>query len=197
MSDVTIGKLIPEGSQRDAVHIAVAPVIAGATLKPGTHIGFISPNDTEAVAAVDNPIGIVDPYLTNPVYIGQRFWMFLYPRSITSLNHMWTHPAFENTIGVAQIIDFDRVQRKASSEQWLREFMAKSDCPSYETVMNLIQNGKFSQDEYVGGYMDEEYMHFNGIDAHGDIPQEFWDHVEVVLDRPYSGLKPTYFSCSC
>jgi hypothetical protein len=36
-----LGRLIGgDNVQRDAVHIAVAPVIAGETLKPGTRIGF-------------------------------------------------------------------------------------------------------------------------------------------------------------
>ena len=35
-----IGKLLEPTAQRDAIHIAVAPVVAAETLEPGTGIGF-------------------------------------------------------------------------------------------------------------------------------------------------------------
>lgn len=42
----------------------------------------------------------------------------------------------------------------------------------------------------------DEYLHFNGRDAHGEIPDEFWTHLEIATGKkpPH---KPKYFSCSC
>jgi hypothetical protein len=90
-----LGRLITDGDRRrDAVHVAVAPVTAAGRLAPGQHVGFIRPNDTELVGAGGTPIGVVDPFLRDDVRPGERFWLFMYPNTVTSLRHVWTHPAF-------------------------------------------------------------------------------------------------------
>jgi hypothetical protein len=90
-----LGKLITDGDRRrDAIHLAVAPVTAAHALAPGQHVGLVRPDSTEFVGNCDRPIGIIDPFLEEPVEEGQRCWMFLYPGTITSLRHAWTHPAF-------------------------------------------------------------------------------------------------------
>jgi hypothetical protein len=92
-----LGKLIEDGDRRrDAIHIAVAPVTAAGPLHPGQHVGLLHADDAELVGPCDSPIGIVDPFLAAPVEPGQRFWLFLYPNTITSLRHAWSHPAFLN-----------------------------------------------------------------------------------------------------
>jgi len=89
-----LGKFITDGDRRrDAIHIAVAPVTAAAALTPGQHVGLVG-DDTEQVGPADNCIGIVDPFLQRAVEPGQRFWLFLYPNTVTSLRHYWTHPDF-------------------------------------------------------------------------------------------------------
>lgn len=90
-----LGRLIDDGDRRrDAIHIAVAPVTAAQRLAPGRHVGLVRADDLELVGPCDNPIGIVDPFLAADVEPGQRFWLFLYPGTITALRHVWTHPAF-------------------------------------------------------------------------------------------------------
>lgn len=90
-----LGQLITDGDRRrDAIHIAVAPVTAAHALSPGQHVGLVRADSTELVGRCDCPIGIIDPFLQEPVAAGQRCWMFLYPGTITSLRHAWTHPAF-------------------------------------------------------------------------------------------------------
>lgn len=96
MNAPNLGSLIVDGERRrDAVHIAVAPVTASERLSPGQHVGFVSEGDVETVGVAETPIGIVDPFLREPVQPGERFWLFLYPNTITGLRHVWTHPAFQ------------------------------------------------------------------------------------------------------
>jgi hypothetical protein len=83
-----IGELCRDDARRDAVHFAVAPVEADSDLRPGEHVGVSGGRASRDATLV----GIVDPFFE--VKRGQRFWLFLYPNTITSLRHVWTHPAF-------------------------------------------------------------------------------------------------------
>lgn len=195
MSDTLqlLGKLATADAGRDAIHIAVAPVVAAHILEPGERIGWID-GDREKVGRVPDTFGIVDPYLSAPVMPGQRFYAFLYPQTITSLRHVWQHPSFKDEGGKAQA-----GLSKEVSEQWLRDFCAEADCPGYEDVMRVIREGsaQLGDPDYYGrSYIEDEYMFFSGRDAHGEIPDEFWTHAEIVLGRPITN-KPKFFSCSC
>ncbi len=87
----SLGTILGPERHRDAVHIAIAPVVAAVPLAPGEHIGILP--DGRA-GRCDKLLGIVDPFLPKHAEIGERFWLFLYPNSITSLRHVWSHPAF-------------------------------------------------------------------------------------------------------
>lgn len=89
--EVKLGELISGPESRDAIHIAVAPVVAGETLKPGEHVGIV---DGKAIGSARPCLGIVDPFLQDDVHEGDHFWLCLYPRTITSLRHDWSHPQF-------------------------------------------------------------------------------------------------------
>jgi hypothetical protein len=106
-----IGRLIDGGQGRDAVHIAIAPTTAPCDLQPGQHVD--QHGNPEAPGIV--PVGIVDPFLREPVRSGQRFWLFLYPNTVISLRHEWTHPAYPTTspAEVNQAIKEYLEQRKA------------------------------------------------------------------------------------
>jgi hypothetical protein len=179
----TLGTIITENEKRDAIHLAVEPVVAGETLYPGQHIGLVA---GVAIPTAPDRVGIVDPFIKRPVQAGERFWLVVYPRQITSLRHVWTHPAFEDVPEVKEVSD------KAASEKWLRDFCASADCPGYETTLGMA----VAFGERGGRYGNEDYLHFDDLDAHGNIPPEFWDHVEIVTGKKMTH-RATYFSCSC
>lgn len=90
-----LGQLILGKAFRDAIHVAVAPVVAGEELSPGQQVFLIGEEAFYALGKNSGSIGIVDPFLARIVSKGERFWLCLYPGTTTSLRHAWTHPAFE------------------------------------------------------------------------------------------------------
>ena len=99
MTPDVLGKLAEAHSERDAVHIAIVPVVAKQRLLPGEHVTaegykgrWKEPKPPEAPL-----IGIVDPFRIKAIEAGEHFWLLLYPGTITSLRHEWTHPAFPDT----------------------------------------------------------------------------------------------------
>lgn len=181
MSDVELGLLAPVAADRDATHLAVVPVIAATEMEPGTHCEVL-PDGTAGLS--DTPIGIVDPFLKANVRKGERFYLCLYPRTVTGLRHVYNHPRLD-------ALASDASSKKVTSERWLREFCATADCPGYELTIGMaIAHGENST-----GY-DDDRLHFNDMDAHGEIPAEFWAHLEVVSGKKL-GRRATYFSCAC
>lgn len=187
----TMGGLLPDDAGgRDAVHVAVFSAFSDEKLLPGQDVAVAEQGEGDAqVTGRGNTIGIVDPFLKSAVAPGERFWVYLYPRTITALSHRWCHPAFE-----ASVSNYTPPSQKLESEKWLRDFVARSDCPSYEEVV-----GKAAA--FINGAADHqwsnEYLHFDGQDAHGEIPPEFWNHVETLTGLKITGERPAYFSCSC
>lgn len=184
----TLGTIHTEPQKRDAIHLAVIQMVAAETLRVGDHV-------TKDGVGVDSygegAIGIVDPFLRGyRVNKGDYFWCVIYPRVITSLRHVWAHPAFPDEPVTAGYATAPAEDKKAASEKWLREFCAGADCPGYEAVIGQIMAGN------PDSWGDDEYLHFDGSDAHGEIPDEFWTHVENVLGHPVA-TKQKYFSCSC
>jgi hypothetical protein len=154
-----VGTLIKGTEHRDAIHVAIAPVVAGEVINPGEHVGF-PVGDASAVfreSSEIEAIGVVDPYLRRAVEIGQRFFIFLYPGTVTSLRHQWTHPAFREPDEIPE------------SEQYLRMFAARNDS-SYEDILEGVFNGD-GEREIPG----EFWYHFRKVTGK-DVPED---------ERPY------------
>lgn len=171
----TLGTIIDSTQKRDAIHLAVEPVIAGDDISPGQDIGLIG---GRATWKAKKKLGIADPFVKGKILAGQMFWLIVYPRQITSLRHVWEHPDFSSLE--------DKEDRLRKSEEWLKEFCESNDIPGVAETIEVVLRGDFYGDS----------LHFSGKDASGMIPDEFWDHMEVVTGRKYVD-RPTYFSCSC
>jgi hypothetical protein len=93
MTDIVLGQLATGRTERDAVHIAVIAMIAGERLQPGERVRFADRSKNVMVGGYDDDvIGVVDPFLEEPVNIGETFWLCLLPNSTKALRHAWTHP---------------------------------------------------------------------------------------------------------
>lgn len=93
-TEIALGKVIEGEFEKDAIHIALVPVVSNEQLAPGQSVRLFQDSQKVVESFVSGAIGIVDPFLTGLVYPGQKFWMMLFPNTITSLRHDWTHPAF-------------------------------------------------------------------------------------------------------
>lgn len=179
--DLKLGEIITTPQKRDAIHIAVAPVIAAHKLNPGEHIGINS--HRRATARLKTKVGVVDPFLKGPVNAGQQFWVFLFPNTITSMNHQWEHPAFSDD-GLDVMYDLsDDSSVDDDAEAYIENFAR--DCGlSYEEVM-AAANDYADYDNYLvqGG-------RFEGM----SVPSDFWKHFKKLTGKDSSG---TFFSCSC
>lgn len=184
-----MGGLLPDDAGgRDAVHVAVVSAVSDVRLRPGQDVGVEIRDGRDvrarAVSGTTEGVGIVDPYLKAIVEPGQRFWLYLYPRSITGLNHNWSHPAFPDA-KPGEV--YATPGGKLAAEQWLKNFANTADVPSYEEMMSAAIHAAREDDDYVRF----------GTDAGGAIPDEFWGYFEQATGMKAPKSRPEYFSCAC
>lgn len=190
----TLGSIIGPGEKRDAIHLAVEPVVAGEDLNPGEDVGRLA-DDTFGVAG--KPLGIVDPFLSAPVKKGERFWLVIYPRQITSLNHVWEHPDFPS----AALYDLGRVRRVTerltrASENWIRdEFVPKVEDYGHELTYAEVMEGAKSHLQGGEGVCAGNDINYDFI---GKNIEQFWEHfVNVTGTEVPAGKRESFFRCAC
>lgn len=182
-TSLLIGKVLSGDTppQRDAIHIAVIPVVSRHTLEPGEPVdkdstpGYVIPHSVVTRARI---VGVVDPFLRRPVKPGERFWLFLTPGTITSLKHEWTHPDFPDT----RTSTLKDLSRKHALD--LLELAVSGYAISGEDLLSLMT-------EY-----DNKGALFNDTPLMPEITLEMWQAWENI-----TGLRAThpdsYFSCAC
>lgn len=180
----TLGTIIDAEQKRDAIHIAVEPVIAGERLNPGAHITV--KDGVARETSVNKGLGIVDPFLPGPVNKGQRFWFLMYPRMVTSLRHVWAHPAFPDEVGTpAPAV-------KSESERWMRAWAVEHMGDDY-----YGEGGKRDPDDAYEYAIRAGHEHSVGPyeSARDYIDNEWWAHWEAITG--VKGERAEYFSCAC
>jgi hypothetical protein len=160
----------------------VAPVEAGEKLAPGQHVGINAAG--KAMCRHTTSIGIVDPFLTVNVQIGERFYLFLYPGSITSLRHEWVHPAFKE-VNPSLI---DSSVPHAEAKKRIAE-IANIGRMSYDGIMEAAERWISDQDYHVFAFdtPDEFY-------SDSSTMREFWTLYAAITGKVGEG---SFFSCSC
>lgn len=175
MDKPEVGKLIGGIAEKDAIHVAIAPVRAHGRVLPGERVGFIGDS---VGGGAEEIIGIADPFLHGPVEEGQSFWMFLFPNTVTSMRHEWEHPAFAVVT---------RPERSVKSQEWIREYAERCGL-SYRDLMAGAEE-YLNSGEYLcrGELLDGVYT-----------ADEFWDHFTAVTGRVVTeDDRVSFFTCSC
>ena len=171
--EIKLGQLV-EGTERDAFHVAVIPVVAAQYLGPGTHIRL-----NEEGKAIDSKpyIGIVDPFLEKAVLKGQRFLLWLYPNTVTGMRHHWSHPSFPEA------------SETQKAEIWIRNY-ANEIGVSYERLMNGALD-HILYDKRICLSEDTPDIVWQGND-------QFWAYYEEVAGTLVpEEKKTTFFRCAC
>lgn len=174
----TLGSIIGPNEKRDAIHLAVEPVIAGQILLAGAHVRL--ENGVAVSAEVGEGLGIVDPFLRDVIHEGDMFWLVVYPRKISSLRHVWEHPDFPASV----------------------DLVVKSNSESKAYLLNLAEHLEISYEMLLaatGEYLTDGEFLIGGDQFEGMYTQEeFWEHYGNVTGTYVEMEKRrNFFGCAC
>ena len=184
-----LGKLAREGAKRDAVHVAIVPVTCDEVVVPGEPLAVVDGQVKRLVSANEQPaVGIVDPFLLKQeeIHPGERFYLLLWPGSILSLRHEWTHRAFDGPEG--------------EDVYWIHSF-ADLLGVDYDTLIS--DAGEYVKDT---SYYRNMGSNMRYEDADSEDWEEFWERYERVSGNPKAreligerggSTSWGFFSCSC
>lgn len=186
-ADLGLGKLIPDSKvvARDAIHVAVAPVVATVPLAPGDRIDFATKDNRVNVTKVlSGGFGIVDPFLDTYVMPGQGCWAFLFPNTVTGLRHDWEHPSFKGTTtATAQDVASARITDMAK--------LIGHPFETFDALMEHVESCIAGGDHYV------EHGHEHMRIVWYEIEDEFWKHYESLTGKKKPVEHTWFFCCSC
>lgn len=164
--------------QRDSIHVPIMQVVAGELLKPGEHIGL---RDGKAYKTDVKLLGNVDPVRTTCAIAGSRFWMWVYPGSIDSLTHTWTHQFIDSDISNSPLAIQNataKIQAEAAALGMTYDELVEGATEYMRSGEYMCQGGRFE-----GCYLSDDFW-----------PAFFAVFPEEAKEGRYLG---SFFSCSC
>ena len=181
----TLGKLLGKNhdQHRDAVHIAVMPVVAGEPIRPGERLRIKFGTDDVVLCGEynDDYVGRADPFIeAYEIKTGEKFWMWLRPGTITGLRHEWTH----------RTIDAEK-KPLSDSETWLREFAEK---------WNFNYNAMIEAAQEKGSYITARGRDLHSANELDEGDEElFWYHISKLTGKKFNTehKKGFCWSCTC
>lgn len=206
----TLGTIIDDTQKRDAIHLAVEPVVAKNYLRPGEHV---TADGIPSYPYSKDAVGIVDPFVigrvgelgVNMISPGERFWLVLYPRTIKSLRHVWEHPAFppSELKNIPEVSEEEFEVEK--SKKWIQNYVEErqeyesktgfwtTEGPfTYENLMRFADGWVANNREYPDYFYVSDNLRDEGL------PKEFWFHYEIVTGKKVEeNKKESFFTCAC
>lgn len=185
--EAVLGNLAGLGAQRDAIHVAIAPVVADCKIEPGRRIGFVDGGGVRVGYECPDrgivAVGIADPFLVGPVLRGQSFFMCLFPGTVTGMRHHWSHPSF------ADVLREPHADDGGDSRKWIENFSHRLGL-SYKTVMDAAARWQRGEG-YTNVGDNEQYT------DHYYESAEFWRHYAAVTGSATADDEGLPFSCAC
>jgi hypothetical protein len=213
----TLGSILKPGKeQRDAIHLAVEPVVAGEELEANQDVGFLPDG---RVGKCDKPIGKVDPFLKQRVQPNQEFWLVIYPGKITSLRHVWEHPSVpvrsvvtsattipakvheEATSSSSLPSDEPETPRASYSRKWIEDYAARLSLED-DSDDDGDYRERVTADELIQGasaYLSSgDYLCKGSIFEGERLEEAFWEHYgNVTGEVVEEDQRNSFFTCSC
>jgi len=189
----SIGTVHTEDLGRDAVHVAVVQATAGERIWPGRPVRL----NTDGLATMNAGapfLGIADPYIgawheygDRKEYMidkGQRFFIFLFPNTITSLRHEWTHPVLDSPPRVV-----------SDAERWLRQFADRWSL-DYTQLVAAATSRDYGE---WGRYVVAQGQDLHSYEELGEDGPLFWQHLEALTGQTFEdGHRQRFvWSCTC
>lgn len=191
----TMGMVHTKQEYRDAIHLGVEPVEAGESLKAGDHVGLVN-GVAYKKKNVDKLVGIVDPFISGKINKGDKFWLVVYPRKITSLRHVWSHPDFEESDSIT-VPTPQTDSAKYAAYEWIQNYAESFGSGDDVDADDLINFGRSYYYDRIRGVWPD-YLVVGGLFEGEYVSDEFWQQLAIYLDEK---LEPqftgNFFSCSC